>query len=252
MLLASSAVAAKPPKSKPGKPPAAAETVLPPAPPPAPPPEAAPSPTPAPAPAAAPAPQPAAAPAQTQTQTITAAPANEAPAPAPSPARVAPAPSPPAPKEPAATTGLHLHGHFGLGTLILSTGTPGTGVIGRDFGSLGLVAGINLKIDSEWSIDFEFITIANFYNARGAVNAMTFVLDPGVIYNFGPAWVGLRVAMRTPAPFGGAEFGFIPILGKAFAISSKVSYYVELDLPMFILAPSGFNFNIFLQTGIAL
>jgi hypothetical protein len=57
------------------------------------------------------------------------------------------------------------------------------------------------------------------------------------------------MAMRVPAPLGGAEFGLIPIIGKAFKISDKVSYYIELDLPTFIHQPNEVTFTTFIQTG---
>ena len=166
------------------------------------------------------------------------------------PASPPPEPSAPQSAPPKAQAGKRLGGHVGFGLPILSVSGAGTGVIFRDFGALGIVTGLNVGFDEHWSIDMELIVIADFMAATRGISQMTFVLDPGVIYNFGPLWAGLRLALRVPAPLGGAEFGFIPIIGKGFELMPGLAYYVELDLPMFIHAPGNFSFNIFIQTGI--
>src|SRR5690606_13116427 len=123
-----------------------------------------------------------------------------------------------------------LGGHLGLGVPIVTVGTPGTSVIGRDFGVTGIVAGINLGLTPKWSIDFEFIALGDFKpsNIPGSPPSTTvFVLDPGVVYNAGFLFAGVRAAMRVPSPLGGAEFGLIPIIGKAFEINEYVAYYIE-------------------------
>jgi hypothetical protein len=145
-----------------------------------------------------------------------------------------------------------LGGHFGLGVPIVTVGTPGTSVIGRDFGVTGIVAGINLGLTPKWSIDFEFIALGDFKpsNVPGRqLSTTVFVLDPGVVYNAGFLFAGIRAAMRVPAPLGGAEFGLIPIIGKAFKINDYVAYYIELDLPVFAHSTGDVTFTTFFQTG---
>src|SRR5690349_11389494 len=115
-----------------------------------------------------------------------------------------------------------LGGHLGLGVPIVTVGTLGTSVIGRDFGTTGITAGINVGLTEKWSIDFEFIALGNFKPSGlpGPEASHTLiVLDPGVVYNAGFLFTGIRVAMRVPSPLGGAEFGLIPIIGKAFKIN---------------------------------
>jgi hypothetical protein len=145
-----------------------------------------------------------------------------------------------------------LGAHLGLGVPIVTVGTPGTSVIGRDFGVTGITAGINLALTPKWSIDFEFIALGDFKPSTvpGPASSTTvFVLDPGVVYNAGFLFVGIRAAMRVPSPLGGAEFGLIPIIGKAFKINEYVSYYIELDLPAFAYSTGNVTFTPFFQTG---
>src|SRR5690606_2552116 len=96
----------------------------------------------------------------------------------------------------------NLGGHLALGAPTVTDGTPGTSVIGRDFGVAGIVAGINLGLTPKWSIDFEFIALGDFNpsGVAGSPSTTVFVLDPGVVYNAGFLFAGVRAAMRVPSP----------------------------------------------------
>ena len=153
-----------------------------------------------------------------------------------------------APEAPA--PGVRLGGHLGVALPIVTLGDP-VSVLGRDHGLLGVTPGVSLKLDARWTIDFEFIALNDFRNG----GATTFVVDPGVLYNFGPVVAGLRVATQVGAP---VNFGLVPILVAPFRISNAVSYFVELDLPIFVRdSTDGLNHNlrpsatVQLQTGFA-
>lgn len=122
-------------------------------------------------------------------------------------------------------------GHVGMAIPLVTIGDPTTG-IGADFFKLGLAPGITVKLDDRWAVDFEFVAYSNFQDSGGAGNFSSLVIDPGLIYNFGFALAGLRAAMHI----GGGNtqnFGVIPIILKTFPISKKVSFFAELDLPLF-------------------
>ncbi len=120
-------------------------------------------------------------------------------------------------------------GHIGLALPLLTVGDE-VQVIGRDYSTIGLAPGITVKLDPHWAVDFEFVAYSNFHKNG---NFTSIVIDPGVVYNFGPLAAGLRAAMHV----GGGQtqnFGLIPIVVKAFPLGSgKVSAFVELDLPVF-------------------
>jgi hypothetical protein len=173
-------------------------------------------------------------------------------APAEEPAVEEPAEAPPKASAEAPAKLRRLGGHFGLGVPFLTVGTPGASFIGRDFGVTGIVAGINVGLTEKWSIDFEFIALGDFKPSDvpgPATSTTVFVLDPGVVYNAGFLFAGVRAAMRVPSPLKGAEFGLIPIIGKAFKINDYVAYYIELDLPLFAHSTGHFTFTTFFQTG---
>jgi hypothetical protein len=141
------------------------------------------------------------------------------------------APAPAAPSAPAAApvpSALALGGHLGLAIPILSIAQKTTG-IGSDFFTIGISAGVTTKLDEHWAFDFEFVA----YNEFKATPSLTsFVFDPGVIYNFGSVVVGGRVATKL----GGGQItnvGVVPIIVAPFKISSRLSYFIEADVPIF-------------------
>ncbi len=146
-------------------------------------------------------------------------------------------------------------GHLGLALPVFTIGGKST-VIGKDFFSLGVTPGVTVKLGGKWAVDFEFVA----YNEFKATPSLTsFVVDPGVLYNFGPVVVGGRVATKL----GGGQttnLGVIPLVVLPFKLSHGLSYFIEGDVPIFFsdketiggtssgVQPSvGFQF----QTGVA-
>jgi hypothetical protein len=119
-------------------------------------------------------------------------------------------------------------GHLGFALPILTIASPENTLIGKDFVNVGITPGITVHLDEHWSVDFEFIA---FNSWNSGTTTTTFVVDPGVVYSFGSLAAGLRVATEVGAP---RNIGLVPIIVKPFALGKGVSYFVELDLPMFL------------------
>lgn len=101
--------------------------------------------------------------------------------------------------------------------------------IGEDFVTLGMALGVNVQVAPAWSFDFEFVTYSRV-DEEGV--PVSLVVDPGVVYNWGPIATGLRVAMQLGGGTA-ANFGLIPIINKTFDVGRFVHPYIELDLPIF-------------------
>jgi hypothetical protein len=147
-------------------------------------------------------------------------------------------------------------GHFGLALSIAAFDNDGTTVIGRDFAQVGVTPGITVKLGDHWAVDFEFIAFSRWdLNPPGVPNKShtLLVVDPGVVYNFGPVAAGLRLAVQIGEGVA-LNFGLVPIVVVPFAINKHLSYFLELDLPVFVFATPTrtiANLTILPQTGFA-
>jgi hypothetical protein len=166
-----------------------------------------------------------------------------------------------------ATSFLRVGGHVGLALSIASFDNDGNTVIGRDYVQLGVTPGITVKLTDHWAVDFEFIAFSRWdFDAVGAAKSHTiFVADPGVVYGFHFMTVGLRLAVQVGEGVP-LNYGIVPIVVVPFKLTSKLSYFVELDLPVFVFGRPGLpatattpatndraagNLTILLQTGFA-
>lgn len=132
-------------------------------------------------------------------------------------------------------------GHFGLAIPIAAFDNDGTSAIGRDFVQIGVTPGITVKIAERWAVDFEFIGFSRWdLNPPGTPNKShtIFVVDPGVVYNFGPVAGGLRLATQIGEGVP-LNFGIVPIVVVPFKVTKRLSYFLELDLPVFVTATPG-------------
>lgn len=132
-------------------------------------------------------------------------------------------------------------GHFGLALSIAAFDNDGTTVIGRDYVQIGVTPGITVKLTDKWAVDFEFIAFSRWDLNRPGVpdrSHTIFVADPGVVYNFGPVAGGLRLAVQVGEGVP-LNFGIVPIVVVPFKITKRLSYFLELDLPVFVAATAG-------------
>jgi hypothetical protein len=131
--------------------------------------------------------------------------------------------------------GARVGGHAGLAISIANFDNDGATAIGRDYVQVGVTPGITVKLDDHWAIDFEFIAFSRWDLKPADKSHTIFVADPGVVYNFGPAAAGLRLAVQVGEGVP-LNFGLVPIVVVPFKISTKLSYFLELDLPVFVTA----------------
>lgn len=156
----------------------------------------------------------------------------EASPPAAPPAKAA------APEFPAAP---RVGGHFGLALPVVAFDNDGTSAIGRDFVQVGVTPGITVKLTERWAVDFEFIAFSRWDLERPGTpdkSHTIFVADPGVVYNFGPVAAGLRLAVQVGEGVP-LNFGLVPIAVVPFKVTRRLSYFLELDLPVFVTASAG-------------
>jgi hypothetical protein len=139
-----------------------------------------------------------------------------------------PAAAGPAPMEMEASELPPPGGHLGVAVPIAVLGHTST-VIADDFFDLGLAPGVTIPLDRCWSFDFEFVAYDHLRTKRGAP---TFVLDPGVVRNWGPFNAGMRVAVAV-ADGSVNNLGLIPIINKGFRVHDRLNWFIELDLPVF-------------------
>ena len=79
------------------------------------------------------------------------------------------------------------------------------------------------------------------------------VVDPGVIYNFGPFAAGLRTGVQIgeQVPF---NLGLIPLVNFGLFPLGKFKWFAELDLPFFVRGQPGsatVSFSPQIQTGVS-
>ena len=181
----------------------------------------------------------------------------------PTVARAADEPTPPAKAAAPEFPGWpRVGGHFGIAIPIAAFDNDGTSAIGRDFVQVGVTPGITVKVTERWAVDFEFIGFSRWdLNKAGTPDKShtIFVVDPGVVYNFGPVAAGLRLATQIGEGVP-LNFGLVPIVVVPFPINKHLSYFLELDLPVFVTATAGTpttdsrvlgSLTILLQTGFA-
>jgi hypothetical protein len=105
--------------------------------------------------------------------------------------------------------------------------------------------GIGWKLTDRLIVDFETI-VQNPVDPSGTTS---FVVDPGLIYNFGPFAAGLRIASEIGAD---ANVGLIPLVNKGLVdLGNGVTWFAEAAFPTFIHArPPDFTMNIVFHTGL--
>jgi hypothetical protein len=131
-----------------------------------------------------------------------------------------------------------LGGHVGVATPFVTISSDTT-TIADQFTLLHPI-GISVKFD-KITVDFETVVV-NPIEPSGQVGL---VIDPGVIYNFGPAAAGLRLAWQQAE----SNFGLIPLVNKGITNIGEATWFVEAAFPTFY-SDSTVQFNMVLHSGV--
>jgi hypothetical protein len=142
----------------------------------------------------------------------------------------APAPTP--------ANGPRLGGHIGTATALVTV-SKNVRTIADQFTLLHPI-GISLKYDRV-TVDFETVVV-NPIDPGGRTGL---VIDPGVVYNFGPVAAGLRLAWQQ----SDSNFGLIPLVNKGILDIGETTWFVEAAFPTFY-ADAGVQTNLVLHSGI--
>ena len=123
---------------------------------------------------------------------------------------------------PASKPGPRLGGHVGVATPFVTLSSETT-TIADQFTMLHPI-GISVKFDRV-TVDFETVVV-NPIDPGGEVGL---VIDPGVVYNFGPVAAGLRLAWQQAE----SNFGLIPLVNKGIVDIGEATWFVEAAFPTF-------------------
>ena len=141
-------------------------------------------------------------------------------------------------QSPASNREPRLGGHVGVATPFVTISSETT-TIADQFTLLHPI-GISVKFDKV-TVDFETVVV-NPIEPSGQVG---FIVDPGVIYNFGPAAAGLRFAWQQAE----SNFGIIPLVNKGIMNVGEATWFVEAAFPTFY-SDSTVQFNMVLHSGV--
>jgi hypothetical protein len=131
-------------------------------------------------------------------------------------------------------------GHVGIATPLVTVADETT-TIADAFTILNPI-GVGVKVAPKLAVDFE-VVVATPIKPHGDTGL---VVDPGVVYDFGAAAAGLRLAFQIGAP---ANVGLIPLINKGLVDLGGATWFAEAAFPTFY-SEKNVAFNVVLHTGI--
>ncbi len=142
----------------------------------------------------------------------------------------------------AATVG----GHIGIASPLVTVTEDDSTNIADDFKLVNPI-GVTVKLTDRLAIDFETQVVSKI-DPEGANG---FVVDPGVVYDFGAFAAGLRIAWQIGTAT--SNVGVIPLINKGLVKLGEATWFVEAAFPTFLYqngVPSDVEFNVVFHTGI--
>jgi hypothetical protein len=97
-----------------------------------------------------------------------------------------------------------------------------------EFYSIGFPLGITFHTPGKTMIDFEFVPLIKPYANSSKPYDVHLLVHPGVLFPLSNGWTfGFRLAFET----GTGQFGFTPLLNKAFPCGNDNVFFIELVAP---------------------
>jgi len=137
-------------------------------------------------------------------------------------------------------------GHIGVATPLVTVTEDDTTTIDDQFTLVNPI-GVTVKLTDRLAIDFETQVVSKI-DPEGKNG---FVVDPGVVYNFGPFAAGLRIAWQIGTAT--SNVGVIPLINRGLFKVGAGTWFVEAAFPTFLYqsgVPSDVEFNVVFHTGI--
>ncbi len=94
--------------------------------------------------------------------------------------------------------------------------------------SVGFPFGITLNTNGKAKIDLELVPFINPYIYSNLPYKIHLLYHPGILYPLNGGWtIGLRAAFEI----GEGQFGFTPLINKAFKNKNGTAFFIELVAP---------------------
>ncbi len=98
----------------------------------------------------------------------------------------------------------------------------------RDFYTIGFPMGISLNTNGKLIFDLEFVPVIKPFVNSNVPYDVHLLFHPGILCPLGNGWTfGFRLAFET----GAGQFGFTPLINKAFKITEHSAFFLELVAP---------------------
>lgn len=120
--------------------------------------------------------------------------------------------------------------HFGMVLPFMSFNDGNSAnITDEDFFAIGFPMGITFKASEKLLIDFEFVPFINPGDSETLTPLSTHLLfHPGLLFPLGK---GFTFGTRAAFELGQGQWGFTPLLNKAFKLDNGNAFFVELVLP---------------------
>jgi len=140
--------------------------------------------------------------------------------------------------------GARVGGHIGIAVPLVTVTSDDTTNIADNTVIVNPI-GVTVKLTEKLAVDFE-TQVVSPVDPRGD---SSLVVAPGVVYNAGPAALGLRVASAIGAP---ANVGVIPLINKGIVNMGAATWFIEAAFPTFLHSDPDpdVTFDVVLHTGI--